>query len=254
MICMTDYNLYKGKIRTKVLDKNNKVSGINVDNIFFNNVYSIINFYLKKKGKLNILDIGTGTGFVPIKIISKYKNKINKNIFIDAFDISKDLLNIAKEKDNLTQYILLTENTKILKKYDLVINRLCPRCDINKIDGFIKKNGVYIYKEYDNYRGLKEIFLLFKKKWISRNNSGFYYNKLDELGYKYLYLKKYIYKRKYSIKNIDNILKSTNIVKNYSLKDYKIILSNLGNNFFITQDPYILICSKNINFIEEIIK
>lgn len=250
---MVDYNLYKGKIRNKVLSKKKYVSGVNVDDIFFNNIFSIIDFYLKKKERVNILDVGTGTGFVPMRIISKYNLKINKNIFIDAVDISKDLLYLAKKKDNLTNYILINNNTKINKKYDLIINRLCPRFNLDKIDTLIKKNGIYIYKEYDNYRGLKEIFLLFKKKWISRENSFFYYNELDKLNFKYLYLKKYNYKRKYSIKEIDNILKSTNIVKNYSLKDYNLILSNLGSTFFITQDPYILISSKCVNFIEKII-
>jgi hypothetical protein len=247
---MDDYNYKKGKLREKVINQQSKqVYGINVDDLFYSFIYKFINYYSKSYPIVNLLDIGTGTGIVPRTIQSNLK----LNISIDAIDKSIELINIAKSMDQKSNYILIKNKLLANKKYQIITNRLCPRYKIDFMSNHILDTGIYIFKEYDKYRGIKEIKRLFPNRWIKRKESNNFITDLNNYNFKYISIQKYIYNRKYTIKEIDNILKSTNIIKNYSRTDYNFIKQKLGVSFYITQDPYILIASKNFNFFKHII-
>lgn len=134
-------------------------------------VEKTINYLKDKKGPLDIVDIGTGTGCIAITL----KKELNSNI--DAVDISKEALEVAKH--NINKYDLninLIEGNllePLTKKYDCIISN--PPyiaydeeiMDIVKnnephVALYAKDNGLFYYKEIiknsKNY--LKDEFLL----------------------------------------------------------------------------------------------
>ena len=238
------YTYNVGCLREKVTNKKIKDTyGINVDELFYTNIIK----YIDKNNKKTIkaLDIGTGTGIVPRQIYNKI-NLNNKNIKIDAIDTSQDLIKIAKSKDKKTNYFSDKANIQN-SNYDVITNRLCPNFKVSTVSSSIKKDGVYIFKEYGSFRGMKEIKNLFKDTWVSGKNSTYFISKLNQQGFNYITCQKFLYQRKYTIEDIDLILKSTNLLKTYTKKDYNLIKHVLGTEFLITQDPYIIIASKSKN-------
>lgn len=131
----------------------------------------------------NILDIGTGSGIIPITLSKEVKKKIN----IDAVDISKDALDVA-----ITNYTNLcdTNNSKINfiesdlfsncnNKYDLIISNPPYIPETYEVDEYVRCNepnialyggvdGLDIYKRIINDLG----------KFL--NNNGYV---LFEIGY-----------------------------------------------------------------------
>ena len=114
--------------------------------------------YIKKylSDNLDIVDLGTGSGCIAITL----KKELNCNI--DAVDISKDALNVAKEnsiKNNVDINFIEGDMLKPLsKKYDVIISNP-PYISYNEeIDEIVKNNephnalyaedeGLYYYKE-----------------------------------------------------------------------------------------------------------
>lgn len=114
--------------------------------------------YIKKylSDNLDIVDLGTGSGCIAITL----KKELNYNI--DAVDISKDALNVAKEnsiKNNVDINFIEGDMLKPLsKKYDVIISNP-PYISYNEeIEDLVKNNephnalyaedeGLYYYKE-----------------------------------------------------------------------------------------------------------
>lgn len=245
---MNNYDEKKGYLREKVITaKPTKVYGVNVDELFYKYILKFIS-YLNHNA--NLLDVGTGTGIVPRTIYDKMNNVKNINkINIDGIDISEDLINIAKSYDNKSNYYI-SEDEISTKKYNLITNRLCPRYLLDKISEHLLDGGIYIFKEYDMFRGLKEIKELFPEKWIPREDINYFLNGLNKLGFEYIFIQKFVYHRLYGCEELNNILNSTNILRNYTVDDYEKIKSTFGNEILLTQDPYILIASKKVNIFE----
>jgi 2-polyprenyl-3-methyl-5-hydroxy-6-metoxy-1,4-benzoquinol methylase len=122
--------------------------------IFFNR-----NFYKLKK-KINILDLGSGTGST-LKLIDK------KNFFIDFVDISKIALkqilkknlkqNIEVYNQNFNDYLKVSK-----KKYDLIIDSTSLQHQTEKeikvsfglIKKNLKQNGFFFSINLNSYKGL----------------------------------------------------------------------------------------------------
>jgi len=141
---------------------------------------------------LNVIDLGTGSGCIPITLKKKLPN-----INIDAVDISKDALSLAFENAKLNNVEINFYERDMLnpvdKKYDLVISNppYLPFdgevMDIVKNNEphlalFAHNNGYYFYegilKNYKNYLNDKYV-ILFEIGY----NQG---QKVSELAHTYL--------------------------------------------------------------------
>lgn len=132
----------------------------------------------KFSGKVKILDIGTGSGIIPITIYEELKIK---ELEIDAIDISFEAIKIAKEngKDTNINFYQSDLFENITKKYNVIISNppYIPTSFV--IDDYVKKNepnialfggekGLDFYKriisEIDNYLDLKSglTYILFE--------------------------------------------------------------------------------------------
>ncbi len=118
--------------------------------------------YIKKylNENISILDIGTGSGCIPITI-----KKLMPNINMNSVDISKEALDVAKEnaKINNVEVNFINSNifSEINDKYDCIISNPPyirydePIMDIVKnnephIALYADDNGLYFYKEIIN--------------------------------------------------------------------------------------------------------
>lgn len=149
--------------------------------------------YAKKELKepLKILDIGTGSGAIAITL------KKNLESFVDAIDISKKALKIAKENAKLNNvkinFIHSNMLEKIEKKYDIIISNPPYIAVDEEVEEIVKNNEPHIAL-YANNNGLEyyEIILKDVKKHINKPgiiafeigmNQG---NKIKEIAEKYL--------------------------------------------------------------------
>ena len=119
-----------------------------MDNVNYNSWFTFIKSYLPKKGIKNVADLGCGTG--------KMSHLFAKDGYdVDAYDISDDMLEIAKSKynmDNLKFYKLDIVNDRIDRKYGLIM------CNFDTVNYFsslsdLKKflSNVYNSLEDDGY-------------------------------------------------------------------------------------------------------
>ena len=154
----------------------------------------------KQKNKINILDIGIGSGCILLSIL-----KERKNFYGTGIDISKKCINISKinavklkvssrlklyksdvDKFNLGKYDLVVSNPPYIKTFDLKylerdVAEFEPRLALNGgLDGLseirkvIKKSSVLIKK---NGKFILEIGFDQKNKVINLlNKEGFYIN------------------------------------------------------------------------------
>jgi release factor glutamine methyltransferase len=87
-------------------------------------VEAVIN-EIKKSGYSTALDIGTGSGIIPVCVSHKIEN-----IVFDAIDISNEAIEVAKQnanKNKVNEQIVFSKNDILLsnelqKKYDLIIS------------------------------------------------------------------------------------------------------------------------------------
>lgn len=163
--------------------------------------------------KVDILDIGTGSGCIAITLDKLINSKV------DAVDISKKALTIAKENNNInkTSVNLFVSDvfSNINKKYDVIISNP-PYISYDEeimdivynnephLALFAPDNGLYFYdkilKECKNY--LNDNFLIAFEIGYKEGKS------IQDLAYKYL----------------NNI--NVNIEKDYSGKDRYIFITN----------------------------
>ena len=129
--------------------------------------------YIKKmfKEKINIIDLGTGSGCIAITL----KKKINSNV--SAIDISKEALEVAREnaKKNKVEINFIQNDMldNIIDKFDVIISNPPYISKNEEIQDIVRKNepslalyadneGLYYYEKIikQSKKNLKEKFII----------------------------------------------------------------------------------------------
>ncbi len=171
---------------------------------------NIINLIKKEvTNEMNILDIGTGTGEIPINIFSNVKS-------IEAIDYSPEMIQIAKnksEKRGIKNITFLVQDSNNLNYKDnsfdaiIIINLLHitpkPGNVINEAKRLIKKDGKIIIATFLHNENIKSRFIsyIMKKKGhpiVTKFNSNTIYEFVERCSLKII--------SKENIKNIMPLL------------------------------------------------
>lgn len=141
----------------------------------------LIDKYFKNNINLSVLDIGTGSGCIPISL-----KKMNPNWDISGLDISKEALKIANENANILdvnvtffEYNILKNYTlNITKKFDIIVsnppyvlNSEILKMNKNVLD-YEPHNALFVSDE--NSLLFYENILKFNKKYLNPNGYVFF--------------------------------------------------------------------------------
>lgn len=241
------YSIKKAKNREQYFDGKKMFynKGIDTNKIFFDYLIDYLN--KNKNKKINILDLGTGTGYVPKMLC----NLIKANFKIIGVDLSENMIKIAKEKCNNKKISFkLANNNKLpFKKnsFQIVTNKLSTQFNIKEINRVLKKDGVFVFKEYNKNKGFKEIKNIFKNRY--KKNSLSHEKLINELNkyFKEVIFQQFFIKRQYSLQEINRIFNMADLINNFNNEDLKKIKKILFKNkkkIEITSDPIIIYAKK----------
>ena len=149
--------------------------------------------YAKKylKEPLKIVDLGTGSGAIAITL----KKKLNSSV--DAVDISKEAIKVAKENSKLNNveinFIHSNMLEKINKKYDIIISNPPYIAFDEEVEEIVKNNEPHIALYADN-DGLEYYEIILKNALKHINKPGLIAfeigmnqgKKIEKLGKRYL--------------------------------------------------------------------
>jgi ubiquinone/menaquinone biosynthesis C-methylase UbiE len=172
------------------------------DNHYISNI-KYINFIIKKYNALSVLDVGCGNGSSLLNIRKKYQD-----ILLDGFDISHDMIKVAKNRSNgsINFFIDSMENFyKINRKYDLILSMSWvlsyskDRKDLVKalrnIFNSLNDNGIFLceiphsknildYVFHDHYKSSIDVF---HSEKIDDIHLFFKLDKVDDMTVKAIY-------------------------------------------------------------------
>lgn len=135
--------------------------------VFFDQVVSLI-----PEGDIDVLELGSGTGYLTEKIIAK-----NPHASITCIDMTPEMIEIAMEKERLKDVDFIEGDFREVwpdKKFDVIISTLClhhlndrDRAEvIMKIHQSLNENGIFIngdvFKPEDGF-----IEELLNRRWMN---------------------------------------------------------------------------------------
>lgn len=217
--------------------------GIDTNKIFFD--YILDSFSEINSQPIKILDLGTGTGYVPRTLVQLS----DKNFEIIGVDLSEQMLDLAKKEtsDKRVNYVL-ADNKKLPFEdgfFDIVTNKLTTQFDFNEMNRVLKTGGYFIFKEYDKAKGFRDIYDLFIDRYVKlKRTPEDYVQELSRINFKEIILRKFLIKREYAISEIKSIFDMANIIDKFSSKDLQTIKDTLGEEINITSDPFIIYAQK----------
>ncbi len=230
------YNSHISNLRERLF-KN--IGQSNVNEAFFKTIFE----YLKEND--NLLDIGTGNGYVIKEIEKKIKFKIN----LFGNDSSASMLKKA-ELNNKTITFILCDNYHLSFKsnyFDIIVAKNVTRFSAKEIYRVLKPGGVFIYREYGKHKGLIEIAKIFRKRLIRSRYKSFYDNKMSKAGFS-IVNSTYIKDKKdfKNVKALINTIKSYPMIKNFNLADEKLLKEKYKSQKDITinSDAFLAIYKK----------
>lgn len=170
------------------VNKNVLIPRFETEELVYRTINIIKNNFDKK---VDILDIGTGSGCIAITL----DKKINANI--DAIDISKKALKVAKKNalknESKVNFFISNVFSNINKKYDIIISNppyISPEEEIMEIVKnnephlalYGGKDGLYFYNKI-----LKNVSKYLNKKYLIAFEIGYLQaEKIKEMALKYL--------------------------------------------------------------------
>jgi len=212
--------------------------------IFFKSILKEVNSLIRKKQNISILDIGTGTGYVPD--ILCYLSKFPFSIV--GVDLSKPMIKKAREGcgDKRVKYVV-ADNMSLPfldASFNIVTNKLTTQFSIDEVIRVLKPGGYFIFKEYGKYKGFKELSNIFARRFkTTRLKPADYAERLYQGGLTEVVLQQYSIIRKYSIADINRILEMSSLITGYNSDDCRHIEKTLflhKNRAEFTSDPFIL--------------
>lgn len=222
-------------------------NGVDTNKVFFDYILDSFKKIRKqnKTNKIKILDLGTGTGYVPHTL----SQLSDENFEIIGIDLARQMLDLAekKNKDKRVKY-LIADNISLPfenDSFDIVSNKLTTQFDFSELNRVLKPDGFFVFKEYDEAKGFREIYELFKIRYVKiHKKPADYYEKLNQLNFQEIILRKFSIKREYEIAEIKKIFEMASIIENFSDNDLDLIQHSLGAKFTITSDPFIIYAQK----------
>jgi len=243
------YSLKKAINREKYFNNRPFFSenGIDSNKIFFDYILDHIKLLKNKNNKIKILDIGTGTGYVPKVLCSISK----ENFEIIGMDLAKEMIKIAelKKNDKRVKY-LIADNYRLPFKeesFDIVTNKLSTRFSLNEVHRVLKKGGIFVFKEYGQGKGFKEVAKIFKNRYKKTNKSiNDYISEIYAIGFEVVIANLYQIKRNYKLAEIKDIFSMADLVDRFNDKDLIKIKKKLIKNDIIkvTSDPFVIFAKK----------
>lgn len=243
------YSADKAKKRDKYFATNPIFynQGLDTNKKFFQYIIEAINNIKHKKPSkiIKILDLGTGTGYVP-EILSK----IDKTKFkIIGIDLSTQMIENAKNKIKDQRITFVVGDNKHLpfkpESFDIITNKLSTQFSIKEMARVLKKGGHFIFKEYGVNKGFKEIRELFPHRYAKIKKTPFdFYRELYELEFNEISFKSFFIKRTYKLKEIKKIFEMANLINNFNDQDMLKIKNKLGNSIKVFSDPFIIYARK----------
>jgi len=221
--------------------------GIDSNKVFFDYILDSINSLKKKNKKIKILDLGTGTGYVPQVLCALSK----ENFEIVGVDLAEEMIKVAEKKrnDNRIKYCI-ADNKKIPFKnesFDIVTNKLSTRFDPNEVRRILKKGGIFVFKEYGKYKGFKEIAGMFKDRYKKTyKDASDYARELSDLDFELVTINFYRINRVYSLNEIGEIFSMADLIRKFNKDDLIRIGEKLmkDGKIEIISDPFILFAKK----------
>jgi ubiquinone/menaquinone biosynthesis C-methylase UbiE len=221
--------------------------GIDSNKIYFDYILNYINLFKNNNKKIKILDIGTGTGYVPQVLCSLSRD----NFKIIGIDLAKEMMNVAKQnKDDRRIKYLIADNNELPFKsesFDIVTNKLSTRFSLKEVYRVLKRDGIFVFKEYGQSKGFKEIAEIFKDRYKKTNkNINDYISEISTLGFESTIVNLYQIKRTYSLDEIRDIFSMADLIYGFNEKDLiKIKHKLMKNNIIeVISDPFIILAKK----------
>jgi len=191
---------------------------------------------------VRVLDLGTGNGFVPLMLATKYA----KQAAITGVDLAPEMVAMAKEqtKDIAGVTIMQCDNYNLpfpAATFDLVTNKLSTHFSIAEVYRVLKPGGSFVFKEYGLGKGILEIARLFKGRVVSVDPLT-YMKQLRESGFNSYSYQQCSFTANHTLREVGNILASAPIIQNYDeRRDIATIQAALGlTNISLTSDPFII--------------
>lgn len=123
--------------------------------------------FLKNKNEIKIADFGCGDGRILKRVVKLLENKGYSRYKIFGFDISEEMIKIAKRKlkKDINFNVSNLEKEKITEKFDLIYSFFLL-VHINDIDNFfqnvaisLNKEGLFIFNNIEQKKGFQLPFI-----------------------------------------------------------------------------------------------
>ncbi|ADJ25444.1 Methyltransferase type 11 [Dehalogenimonas lykanthroporepellens BL-DC-9] len=142
-------------VQAKNYDFHDDIYGLYAHRFWIRTMVRIVEKFMKNRERADMLDMGCGTGFVTFNVARKMKN-----IDIESFDLSPDMIAVAKERyekgfkgRNIKFWVADAEQPFGENKYDIVTTSFAYRNFANKnlatknVFNALKPGGIFIIQD-----------------------------------------------------------------------------------------------------------
>ncbi len=197
-----------------------------------------------------VLDIGTGNGFIAKEI---YKRYAARNPALYGLDISEAMIALAET--NFPEGIFsLGDNFHLPFSngfFNMVTAKNVTQFSPAEVFRVLAREGMFVFREYGLGKGLVEIAEMFPGRLLHSRPPSFYVSSLENAGFKEVEVRELRETRKYTLESIRAILHSFPFIEGYSKEDEQIILAKYGKSaktgIEITSDPILITGRKRSN-------